>query len=118
MDNPAEDGEGAPMSRDQEAPAGRAGTYSILFHLRRTVCEEAYVSVPVTDAVMKKEPEADGTYRLDFEALVAAAVRISAHPKVEWRTESAATEMHPVQQPLPEDRRTYDPFLDPEEHAP
>jgi hypothetical protein len=117
MNDNSENSPGAPELGEQATDPGRVGTYSILLHLRRTVYEDAYVSVPLTGAVMRLDPT-DGSQRIDFDLLVAEAKRISENPQVEWRAESTAVEPHPVQQPLPEDRRTYDPFLDPERHTP
>jgi hypothetical protein len=117
MNDNTENRSGASEPIAQEVDAGQVETYSMLLHLRRTVYEDAYVSVPLTGAVMRTDPK-DGFLRIDFDLLAAQAGRISENPKVEWRTESTVVEPHPVQQPLPEDRRTYDPFLDPERHAP
>ena len=83
-------------------------TYSILLHVRRIIHEDAYVSVPVTDAIMMQKE--DGTFGLDTEAFIAEAIRISTDPRVEWRQESSITEPHPTQQPLPEDRTSFDTF--------
>jgi hypothetical protein len=83
-------------------------TYSILLHVRRIIHEDAYVAVPVTDAIMMTK--ADGTAGIDPEALIAEAIRISTDPRVEWRQESSLTEPHPIQQPLPEDRTSFDAF--------
>jgi hypothetical protein len=83
-------------------------TYSILLHVRRIVHEDAYIAVPVTDAIMMTKE--DGTAAIDPEAFIAEAIRISADPRVEWRQESSTTEPHPTQQPLPEDRTSFDAF--------
>jgi hypothetical protein len=85
-------------------------TYSIMYRMRRITTEDAYVSVPVTSDLMKPEPAADGTFRLNTDALLAAALRISRDPRVEWRVESNETAPHPIQRPKPEDRTTFDPF--------
>jgi hypothetical protein len=78
----------------------------IALRLRRITHEDAYIHVPVTDAIMK--PKEDGTFRIDPEAFVAEAIRLSSSPKVEWRVEHAAVEPHPTQQPRPADRRAFD----------
>ena len=83
-------------------------TYSILLHVRRIIHEDAYVSVPVTDAIMT--PKEDGTFGLDTDALIAEALGISNDPRVEWRRESSITEPHPTQQPLPEGRTSFNAF--------
>jgi hypothetical protein len=83
-------------------------TYSIQVRLRRTCHEDAFVSVPVTDAIVDRQP--DGTGRINPKALVAAAMQISKDPRVEWKRESMETTMHPVQCPLPEGRSSFDAF--------
>jgi hypothetical protein len=83
-------------------------TYSIALRLRRVVYEDAYVAVPVTDAIIKAND--DGTGSIDFEALVAEAIRIGESPGVEWRIEESHSEPHPVQGPRPEDRHTFDAY--------
>lgn len=85
-------------------------TFSIALRVRRVIYEDAYVAVPVTDAIMKKKE--DGTPGIDFEAFVKEAVRISKDKRVEWKVESSTTEAHPVQQPLPEGRKSFDAFHD------
>lgn len=80
---------------------------SVALRLRRTVYEDAYVAVPVTDAVMKKK--ADGTFGIDFDALAAEAIRIGKDPRVEWKVESSEITAHPTQKPRPENRRSFDP---------
>jgi hypothetical protein len=83
-------------------------TYSLTLRVRRTTYEDAYVSVPVTSAILKQKE--DGTLGIDFEAFVAEAVRISQDPRVEWKVEEHKTEPHPIQGPKPEDRRSFDAF--------
>ena len=84
-------------------------TTCIVMRLRRVIVEDAYVGVPVTEAIMKAEPEPDGTYRIDFDAFKREAIRLSAHAKVDWRREDATTtDIHPTQGPVPEGRVVYD----------
>ena len=83
-------------------------TYSIALRLRRVRVEDAYVAVPVTDAIIK--PNQDGTGSIDFEAFVAEAVRISENEGVEWKLEESQTQAHPAQGPLPENRRMFDAY--------
>lgn len=92
--------------------ADRPKTYSIMYRLRRVTTEDAYVAVPVTAKVMNPEPMADGTFRLNTDALVSEALRIGEDPRVEWRTESVAAEPHPIQRPKPDDRTSLDPYYD------
>jgi hypothetical protein len=80
----------------------------IVLRLRRTVVEDTYVAVPVTDAVMKKEPEPDGSFRIDFDAFVREAARLAEHDTVDWAVEQRSVTAHPTQQPVPTDRRVFD----------
>ncbi|MFC9817347.1 hypothetical protein ACFVJM_35445 [Streptomyces virginiae] len=72
-------------------------SYSISVRLQRTTVEEAYVSVPVTDAVMQREPADDGSwsYRLDTDKLFAAAVELGN--EADWLSEGQQTVVHPIQ---------------------
>lgn len=85
-------------------------TYSVSLRLRRVTYEDAYVSVPVTDAVLRTDN--DGQQKLDGQGVFDEGIRMSSDPRVEWRVESSEIEVHPSQRPRPDDRRTYDPFLD------
>ena len=91
----------SPMSRDPS-------TYSVALRVRRVTYEDAYVAVPVTDAIMKMKE--DGTPGIDFEKLVAEAIRISKDPRVEWQVEESKTEPHQIQQSPPEGRKSFDAF--------
>lgn len=66
--------------------------------VQRTTVEQAYVSVPVTDAVMQDEPAADGSYRLDGEKLFAAAVELGRGVAT-WQLEEREVAVHPIQGP-------------------
>jgi hypothetical protein len=83
-------------------------TQSIMLRVRRTRVEDAYVAVPVTDAIV--DVESDGTGSINFEAFVAEALRISGNPLVEWQVESTEVATHPEQRPLPEGRRCFDAY--------
>lgn len=83
-------------------------TYSIALHLRRTIQQDAFVAVPLTNAITRQNE--DGTASIDFEAFVAEAVRISQREGVDWQIEESVTEPHPIQCPLPEGRKSYDAF--------
>lgn len=87
-----------------------SNTYSILVHVRRVIHEDAYIGVPVTSAIMKKEKEPDGTYRIDPEKFQAETIRISESLGVEWRQENVSIEPHPIQQPLPVGRVQFDAY--------
>ncbi|NEB79530.1 hypothetical protein G3I40_30570 [Streptomyces sp. SID14478] len=79
-------------------------TYSISIRLQRTSVEERYVSVPVTDAVMRTEPNADGTYGLDTEKLLAAAIELG-QDDADWSSEAREVTIHPIQK-APDDVQT------------
>lgn len=83
-------------------------TYSVALRVRRVTYEDAYVAVPVTDAIMKKKE--DGTPGIDFEKFVAEALRISKDTKVEWKIEESKSEPHPIQQAPPEGRKSFDAY--------
>jgi len=83
-------------------------TYSITLRLRKTTFEDGYVSVPLTSAITKLGD--DGTTRIDTDAFLREAMRLSEDPRVEWRVENVTTEGHPMQQPRPDDRTTFDPY--------
>jgi hypothetical protein len=85
-------------------------TYSIALRLRRVTYEDAYIAVPVTDAVVKPNP--DGSMAIDPEALFAEGLRIGQDSRVEWQVESSQTEAHPLQQAAPDGRRKFDAFYD------
>jgi hypothetical protein len=36
-----------------------------MLHVRRIIHEDAYVSVPVSDAIMNPTPKEDGTFRVE-----------------------------------------------------
>jgi hypothetical protein len=83
-------------------------TYSIMLRVRRVTVEDAYVAVPVSDSILT--PDDEGTARINFDAFVAQAIRISGDPRVERQTESTTTEAHPVQRPLLDGRRSFDAY--------
>jgi len=89
------------MSEDQR-------TYSIALRVRRVTYEDAYVAVPVTSEITKKNE--DGTVGINPEAFFAEAIRISQSPRVEWKIETCQAEPHPEQQDMPEGRKKFDAF--------
>lgn len=89
-------------------PNQSSQTYSVMLHVRRTTYEDAYIAVPVTKAVIKAQE--DGKSSLDFEALVREALHLSQNGQVEWEVEEVASEAHPIQGPVPGDRRAFDPL--------
>lgn len=78
-------------------------THSIMIHLRRATIGDAYVSVKVTDDIIKKDDA--GSFDLDFDALIAKAVQSGHDPHTEWKIESSSIEPHPIQCPKPDDRQ-------------
>ena len=85
-------------------------TFSIALRLRRVTYEDAYIAVPVTDAVVRPKP--DGSMGVDAEALFAEGIRIGQDGRVEWQVESSQTEAHPIQQAAPDGRKKLDTFYD------
>jgi len=49
---------------------------------------------------------------LTVNALLQAAMALAQDPRVSWRTESSETAPHPVQRPLPDDRKSFNPLFD------
>ena len=82
---------------------------SILLHVQRTTVEDAFIAVPVSADLLNAQP--DGTGRIDGERLLQAAMALAQDPRVSWRTESSETAPHPVQQPLPDDRKSFNPLF-------
>jgi len=80
----------------------------IVLRLRRTTVEDAYVAVPITPTIMKKEAEPDGSFRVDFDAFVREALRLSQGESVDWGVEEQTATPHPLQQPVPAGRRVLD----------
>jgi hypothetical protein len=80
-------------------------TYSVQLRVQRIIREDAFVSVPVTSAVLRQAD--DGTQRIDPEALFSAALHIARDPQVTWQEESIEVVAHPLQTPLPEGRTTF-----------
>lgn len=80
--------------------------HCIALRLRKTTHADAYLNVPVTDALLKKVE--DGSLKLDFDAFVVEGVRLSRNPAVEWKIEESDTVIHPIQQPVPEGRTSFD----------
>jgi hypothetical protein len=91
----------ASMSNDSK-------TYSIALRIRRVTYEDAYVAVPVTDAIMKRKE--DGTMGIDFEKFETEAIRISKDPRVEWQVEESKSEPHQIQQAAPDGRKSFDAY--------
>jgi hypothetical protein len=85
-------------------------TTSIALRLRRTIHEDAYIAVPLTAAVIKRDK--NGEEGLDVEALLAEGLRMAKDARVEWRVEETTNEIHPMQGPRPEGRTTFDGVVD------
>ena len=71
-------------------------TYSVSFRLRRVSVEERYVSVPVDRTMMRTQPEEDGSFRLDTDKLVAAAIELGQDDSA-WLPEEREVTLHPIQ---------------------
>lgn len=82
----------------RERALGGMNTSSISVRLRRTVVEERYVSVPVTEVVLQDHE--DGSLRLDGRKVFEEAVRLGADDQ-DWLQEDRTVEIHPIQQPPP-----------------
>jgi hypothetical protein len=73
-------------------------SYSISIRLRRTIYQEAFVSVPVDDAVKQDAPDAQGRFSLDGDKVMSVAARLGKNPTTHWITEGdPVIEVHPVQ---------------------
>lgn len=71
-------------------------SYSVSVRLQRTTVEERYISVPITNAVMRAEPDPDGSRRLDPEKILAAAIELG-HDDTDWLPEDREVTIHPIQ---------------------
>ena len=85
-------------------------TYSIQLRLKRTIVEDTYVSVPVSNLIMKEKE--DGNLGIDFEKFTKEGIRISKNYEVDWQVESSTIEVHPIQAVRPEERKSFDPYGD------
>lgn len=85
-------------------------SYSVQLRVKRTTIEDAYISVPVTQDIMKPQPDDKGNYSIDFDAFVKKGVELAANSQVDWKVEQVSTVAHDVQQPLPESRTAFDPL--------
>ncbi|WP_405822268.1 hypothetical protein OG241_38775 [Streptomyces sp. NBC_01390] len=88
-------------------------TYSVSVRLRRTVVEERYVSVPITDAVMNPDPDEDGARHIDSAKLVAAAIQLG-QDDADWLPEEREVKLHPIQQAPPQHQGSPDSAEDPQ----
>ena len=80
-------------------------TYSISIRLRRTVTEEALVSVPLNSEVVDPVPDEDGQRRVDGKKVMEVAVRMGIHQGLHWVAEGEPlVEPHPIQSPPPHAR--------------
>jgi hypothetical protein len=72
-------------------------TYSVSFRLQRTTSEFAFVSVPVSEELIVRQP--DGSGRIDVQKMVQRAVELGQAPHVEWQLEGQEVRPHPIQMP-------------------
>ncbi len=75
-------------------------TYSISVRLQRTTTEETYLSVPVDAAIMRDEPDDDGSRRIDADKLWSEAIRLAAR-SADWVIEDRQVIPHPIQKAPP-----------------
>jgi len=54
----------------------------------------------------------DGTRRIETDALTKEAIRLGEDSRVDWRVESVSMECHPLQEPRPHDRTTFDAYYE------
>ncbi|MFD3524231.1 hypothetical protein [Streptomyces sp. NPDC058653] len=71
-------------------------TYSVSVRLRRTTVEERYVSVPISESVMRTERDEDGARGLDAEKIFAAAIELGRDDDG-WAAEEREVTVHPIQ---------------------
>ncbi|MCL1838937.1 MAG: hypothetical protein FWG47_06460 [Propionibacteriaceae bacterium] len=83
------------------------GTMSLLLRVRRTITSDAFISVPITNAMMAEH--SDGSSRMDMDLLFADGIAYAAGEGVDWQVEDTVIEVHPIQKPIPEDRIQYVP---------
>jgi hypothetical protein len=77
-------------------------TFSISVRLRRTITEEAFVLVPVTEAVKQDKPDEEGRFSLDADKVMNAAINLGSDPATRWKQEGPAiVEVHPIQSAPP-----------------
>ncbi|GAA3211340.1 hypothetical protein ACFO1B_34355 [Dactylosporangium siamense] len=79
-------------------------TYSIVVRVRRVTTEDAYVRVPVTDAVMAADLDADGHRHLDGGKVMAEARRLAGSGTAAWQVQEQEIDLHPVQDTPPDGR--------------
>lgn len=79
-------------------------TYSIAVRVRRVTTEDAYVRVPVTDAVLADDLDADGQHHLDGAKVMAEARRLAETGDTGWQVEERSVDVHEVQDAPPAGR--------------
>lgn len=73
-------------------------TYSISMRLRRTRIEYAFVSVPIDEHVLERDPEDSTKVRINPERVGEVAKRLGMDGNVLWAEEiSPLIEIHPIQ---------------------
>ena len=73
-------------------------TYSISVRLRRTKVEYAFVSVPIDEDVLERDPEDNTKLKISPEKVSEAAKRLGTDGSVLWADEaSPLIELHPLQ---------------------
>ena len=70
---------------------------SISVRLRRRQAETAYVSVPITENVMRPNDEGEGK-KLDVDKIIEAALQLGKLDSTKWEIEGdPEIQLHPVQ---------------------
>ena len=70
---------------------------SISVRLRRRQAETAYVSVPITEKVMRPNDEGEGK-KLDVDKIIEAALQLGKLDSTKWEIEGdPEIQLHPVQ---------------------
>ena len=72
--------------------------YTISVRLRRTKVEYAFVSVPIDENVLERDPDDDKRVRINSDRVSEVAKRLGMDPNVLWAQEGAPlVELHPLQ---------------------
>lgn len=73
-------------------------SYSIILRLRRITIEEAFVSVPVTEELLRQELDERGYRHLDVDKMTKMALSLGRQPETRSMLESEPiVEPHPIQ---------------------
>lgn len=76
-------------------------TFSISVRLRRTKAEYAFLSVPIDEHVLERDPEDNKKLRISPERVNEIAKRLGEESSVMWAEEGRLIEVHPNQTSQP-----------------